>query len=728
MSWIQKLYETYEACHSLDEDPQKRPWPVSHFVKQAHIEVVLDGEGNFRKGRTRKLAWDEAATLIPATEKSAGRTAGVAPHPLCEEVGYMAMDLPEQAHLQDIKNYVQSLENFCTSVPEQSFTKAHVKLKELALSYKQWLGLGDFAMGGEDSEPDDDDEDDEKAPKVADLEKALARLQSEGLLPESLRRVPDILTKQNLRFAKKHVEYFRLLEEWCSSSFKHPKASSVLRYLKKGSLWSDLSSEGVFPLSTKNSSGAKTKVDDDKVFVRWRVETQGDNASGAWDDITLIDSWARFDEAKNSRSGFCMVTGGLTRLAQNHPRFLRYPGDGAKLISANDFSGLTFKGRFTDDKADYEKQVCCVGFDVSQKAHSALRWLIARQGYRSGDLVVVSWTISGQQIPDPCASSLDLLSDVPLAIEQDARGNSDSGQLFALRLKRAIAGYGSNLDPSADIVVMGIDSATPGRMGITFYRELKGSEFLARIEDWHSKCAWPQNFSKDKKFVGAPAPKDIAETAYGRRLDDKLSKATVERLLPCIVDGVPLPRDLVDSTVLRVSNRVGFKEHWEWERCLGIACALFRGYHNERNYQMALEEDRMSRDYLYGRLLAIADSVENYALRLTEEGKKRDTTAARLMQRFAMRPFSTWANVELALNPYMARLKAGSEKSAGFLAKRRTLLDEVISLLDNCPDRTSDAPLTGEFLLGFHTQRQSLWGKGDAIELDESSTNEPANN
>ncbi|MBK8801301.1 MAG: type I-C CRISPR-associated protein Cas8c/Csd1 [Fibrobacteres bacterium] len=143
MSWIQKLYETYEACHALDEDPRNQPWPVSHFVKQAHIEIVLDGDGNFRKGRTRKLEWNEAATLIPATEKSAGRTAGVAPHPLCEEVGYMALDLPEQAHLQDIKNYVQSLERFCVSVPPASFTNAHGKLKELATSYKQWLGLGE---------------------------------------------------------------------------------------------------------------------------------------------------------------------------------------------------------------------------------------------------------------------------------------------------------------------------------------------------------------------------------------------------------------------------------------------------------------------------------------------------------------------------------------------------------------------------------------------------------
>lgn len=123
---------------------------------------------------------------------------------------------------------------------------------------------------------------------------------------------------------------------------------------------------------------------------------------------------------------------------------------------------------------------------------------------------------------------------------------------------------------------------------------------------------------------------------------------------------------------------------------------------------MTLEQDRNTRDYLYGRLLAIADSIESYALSRTDEGKKRDTTAARFMQRFAERPFSTWRNIELALVPSMTRLEAGSDKSAAFLAKRKRLLDEVVTMMDKIDERTSDAPLSGEFLLGFHCQRQQF--------------------
>jgi len=191
-------------------------------------------------------------------------------------------------------------------------------------------------------------------------------------------------------------------------------------------------------------------------------------------------------------------------------------------------------------------------------------------------------------------------------------------------------------------------------MAITFYRELTGSEFLRRIQTWHESLVWPQNIGKDARFVGAPAPRDIAEAAYGRRLDDKLKKATVERLLPCIIDGLSLPIDLVTSCCRRAFNRSGI-EPWEWEKDLGIACALFKGFHKERGYSMALEEDKNTRDYLYGRLLAVAEHLESRALYVAKE--KRDTTASHLMQRFADRPYSTWRTIELALGPYKSRLR-----------------------------------------------------------------------
>jgi CRISPR-associated protein Csd1 len=267
-------------------------------------------------------------------------------------------------------------------------------------------------------------------------------------------------------------------------------------------------------------------------------------------------------------------------------------------------------------------------------------------------------------------------------------------------------------------VVMALDSATPGRMAIVYYRELQASEFLERIQGWHEHTAWPQNMGKDRRFIGAPAPRDIAEAAYGRRVDDKLKKSTVERLLPCIVDGRPIPRDLVTACAQQAVNPAG-KEHWEWERCLGIACALVRGSRREENYSMSLEEDRNSRDYLFGRLLAIAEKIEGYALYLAKE--TRGTTAERLMQRFSDHPSATWRTIELALRPYMQRLQ-GSRPAALYVWK--SLLDDVISRFQG-DDFTRPGRLDAEFLLGYHCQRAALRWDESKSETKEESSQEP---
>ena len=71
-------------------------------------------------------------------------------------------------------------------------------------------------------------------------------------------------------------------------------------------------------------------------------------------------------------------------------------------------------------------------------------------------------------------------------------------------------------------------------------------------------------------------------------------------------------------------------------------CALYRKYREKEEYNMALDENRTTRDYLYGRLLAIADDLEQWALKKANED--RPTTAARLMQRFATIPLFNLAN------------------------------------------------------------------------------------
>jgi CRISPR-associated protein Csd1 len=85
MSWIQKLHETYELCAGLPLFSSNPLLPISHTTQQAHIEIVIDGSGNFR--RASVVSKEDQTTLIPCTEESGGR-AGSKPknHPLCDKL------------------------------------------------------------------------------------------------------------------------------------------------------------------------------------------------------------------------------------------------------------------------------------------------------------------------------------------------------------------------------------------------------------------------------------------------------------------------------------------------------------------------------------------------------------------------------------------------------------------------------------------------------------------
>jgi CRISPR-associated protein Csd1 len=514
--------------------------------------------------------------------------------------------------------------------------------------------------------------------------------------------------------------YEKQLAAWCDA---HPKAKAVLAYVRQGRVVQDLLEAGVLHNGENGPVASLWKIDLKDLFICWSVETFEEPAADTWTDLSLQNAWIRLDATsrKDSSYGLCYVTGIKQQLSDKQPSKIRHPADGAKLISSNDSSGFTFRGKFTDKNG---AQAFGVGYEVSQKAHAALRWLIARQGYRNGSQVFVSWAVSGKPIPQPLDDSYDWL-DEPALIENESLSGAmsaidnarDLGQSFVLRLNKYMKGYRDKLSPTEDIVILGLNSATPGRMSSIYYRELLGSEFLNRIQRWHLGMAWPQRFTfeepagglkKAKKHVAwrvyAPSPRAIAEAAYGRRLDEKLRKATVERLLPCIVDERPLPRDLIESAVRRAANRSGM-EPWDWEQTLGVACALYKGYfvrtpnlEQRRDYTMGLDENCTSRDYLYGRLLAIAERIESIALHVANE--KRPTTAARLMQRFADHPYTTWITIELALQPYMQRLQSSR---GGFLQNMRKLLDQVYGMFQK-EEFQSERPLTGEFLLGYHCQ------------------------
>ena len=658
MSWMQKLFETYEVCSqnpAFIDPPQAENggkeapalMPVSHTSQQAHIHVVIDGDGNFVRAELLPL---KMQFIIPATEESAGRAGKkVAPHPLVDKIHYCAGD------------------------------------------YKG---------------------------------------------------------KKAEKFEGGFKAYLTLLKSWSESEFSHPIVNAVYKYIAKKELVKDLVRAGILQADELGNLLVETQEDGQGIFkylikdaktkhydqgdavVCWDV-IGGELESRSWKNKKLQKQWILFEALLPKDLSLCMVSGENRAVAKNHPRNIRRPGDGAKLISSNDSANFTYRGRFLEPE-----QASTVGYEVSHKAHNALRWLIARQGYRNGDQAVVAWAVSGASVPNPCEDFFDLdeddllRDDAPSAqVDVDTASQpfvppANMALSFAKRLNRAMVGYKADLTETDGIIIMAMDAASPGRLSVTFYREQMVRDYLHNLEKWQEDCAWvlpvriaEEGDGQSKRKMRtlytalAPTPESIARVAYGRRIDDKLLKATIERLLPCIIDGASLPRDIVESCVRRACNRAAH-EAWEWAEVLGVTCAVYRGYFarnsKKEEYSMALDETRKSRDYLFGRLLAVAEYIERTALDSAEV--KRPTNAERLMQRFADHPFATWRQIELQLQPYIQRLKSGSR--VALLSRAQKIWKEIYE--NFVPDEfISSDKLSGEFLLGYHCQLSALYTGAD---------------
>lgn len=511
-----------------------------------------------------------------------------------------------------------------------------------------------------------------------------------------------------------YADYLSQLKAWCESPVAVSALRSVYLYVEKGALIADLVANKVLWLDENGQLAEKWTpelaerygVDKPNIFkviasgqnaafVRFAVWMPGVAEARLWRSREVQQSFIDYYNTKLADDELCYVTGRLLPYADKHTSRIRNSGDKSKLISANDSAGFTYRGRFLTSR-----QAAAVSYEVSQKAHNALKWLIEKQSFQIDGKTFVVWGTKTPDVPGPFEDSDDLFGDG--AREDEEEAGDDTNSLFAERVRLAVNSYRHKTDDHrAEVIVMILDAATPGRMSITYYRDLEKERFLQRIEQWHLTCCWLQHYVKKgkmKTFMGAPATRDIAVAAYGSRVNEKVVKGLIERMLPCILDGAAIPMDIVRSVVARASNPVAM-ESWEWEKTLGIACALVNKTYRKEGQGVALDEELNDRSYLFGRMLAVADVLERRALGREE---KRATNAIRYMNAFAMRPGRTWQVIQAAIQPYQAKL--GAEATYW-----NSLLDKIGWTLE--PTDFSDQPLGGLYLLGFYSQRHALYQK-----------------
>lgn len=531
---------------------------------------------------------------------------------------------------------------------------------------------------------------DKNTPKIIipATEESAGRTVKAAELPHPLCDYLRYLLPQN---QVEYQHYISQLSTWANSSHTHPKLHAVLNYVQGGTILENLRQAGIDA--------------EEKAMVCWVVNGLGETLNGpCWTDRTLMNAFIDYYREKRTDTppALCMISGELEMPAGQHPKGIVPISGNAKLISANDSSGFTYRGRF-DDAA----QAATVGYAASQKAHSVLRWLVANQSVSFGGRTFLCWNPQGIQVPRVTG---------PMGRRSGTAQRAANPSQYQKQLREALSGWKEDLPQSAGVVIAAFDAATTGRLAVTYYNELLASDFLDRLHDWEVSCCW-----EDGPYgIQSPSLFQIVSWAFGTprngkaEMDDRILSQQMQRLVACRVDKAPFPLDIERALAEKASHLLLY-EGENRQKLLFTACAAIRKYHCDHlkeEWDMALDKNCSDRSYLFGRLLAIADAIENNTY--TDEDR-RETNAIRMQKAFTLRPMTTWSALWDKLRPYNKRL---AQSKPGLYRYYHSVIDDILNRLSPF-DPTLNQKLNDIYLLGYSHQRAYRTEKSDSQETEE---------
>lgn len=506
-------------------------------------------------------------------------------------------------------------------------------------------------------------------------------------LCEQLKYLSAYDTSSQMRQRK----YLEQLESWKNSAFADPKLEAIYRYVARNTILSDLARDGNIELKDG-------KPDNEKVLVVWNVlGTSGETE--VYRDRYLMQRYTEYClfRKEKQETGLCMVTGEMTPLASQHIRGVFSKAEKARLISENDTRNFTFRGRF---ETSFEAMT--IGYEASQKAHNALKWITTNYGKIIGNRAFICWSPERDDVPDPETSLLNGIFGTEL--EQ-----TPSFIDYQQALARKLMSYRSNLrdKTNSHTIMVSFDAATSGRLAVVFYSEMSTEDFLEKLENWDERCAWYAG-----KGIAAPSLPSLAQYAYGTErertasgrveVDGNISKEAVVRLLRSRTGAEPIPYDIERRLTENASALIRYGSKTR-RILLSTACAAIRKYHFDRwkeDIGMELDKDREDRSYQFGRLLAVYEKMERDTFS-SEDG--REPNAIQLQSVYCNRPLHYSAELEKQMErAYIPRLTPGAR------IFYKNLIGEILEKIYRSPDSTWDKPLGDTYLIGYYLQRKSL--------------------
>lgn len=565
---------------------------------------------------------------------------------------------------------------------------------------------------------------------------------------EELQFVAKDYPEYSVENTKKFNSYIEELRKWHESAFTNFAVDAVYKYFSTRSLIHDLIEYGFLKVE-ENDGKIKllpekiNKVPLQKCKVRFRVDGKPTwKISGDGDDFNLQKNYSDYYNSVSNENNLCYASGQHGQLTYKHP----YVMSTAKLFSYKEEGTLKYLGRFTNSE-----EASAMSYDVSQKIHNALSWLLDKQGvwiYAKGiNLSILIWETDFNSLPNPLLAcedgKCDDISEDCTDVADDSsdeKSDIETGKIYKRLTISSLFGvrneYTVDSDKQSKTSILMLDcpaESYKGRLSVVMYEELPTSEYLDNIINWHKQTSVGISDKASGKYKEVSfSLSEIVSCAYGRETEPKNKKErfyleldnskikdnAYRRLLPCITSGARLPGDIVQTLFIKACCPLAFKDSRNWLKTLRCACAMLRkriADEKGKDQGMSLNVSKTTRDYLYGRLLAIAEYAESSYYRekdrlINKEADDNDdnksnvrtTNAKKYFEAFANHPCNTWRVIQLSLQPYLNRM---NYKKSRFCEKM--IMDITCMFNDN--DFNDNSALAPEFLHAYYCQLNELY-------------------
>ena len=461
------------------------------------------------------------------------------------------------------------------------------------------------------------------------------------------------------------------------------------------------------------TSGKKElKIKLDNYFLTFEILNFKDKKSfNVTNYVDLHQAYIRYVESRGETKGICCISGQMQSITTKHRGIM----GNAKVVSVSN-NKETYYGRFKD-KSD----ILSVGYQTSEKAHLMLKFLLDNKNscrWMGDQQYLINWfsdDIKNHQEFDLTDMKRIRFSGLktnkinkPVTVD-----NKEVGNAF---------GFGwDNLNYDSQYYLAIVDQASNGRISIKYFRELPTSELKRNLQTWHEKYHWYLFNKNSLKYEHATASfYQIMKATYGIERDGELilpkksfQKDLYVKMIGYLIDGARMPKFISKQLAINIRQRHRYDK--TWKDVLFVAQGILN---NERQggYDTMLDKENNNCSYLYGRLLAIYDLIEqNTFVKENQNKDKRLTNAQNYWTVYNRTPATTMKLLENKVKPYEKKLRVSKP---GLFYKLEKEKSEIINKLHDFAysEQLADKSLDFDFIFGYQAEIDFVYTKKEKEE------------